>query len=346
VATRSPAGPSAPTSSYLSGSLDETATYRTVLTPAQVSAHYRARYLAAPVASFTASCSQWTCTFDGSAAHSDNGPITSYRWDFGDGSTGTGVTATHPYAGDGTYSVTLTVTDGSNQTASTTQQVTVVDTTPPGTIATDAFQRTVSGGWGSADVGGAWTVTSTASSYAVSGGSATMTVPASGSTRSATLGSVSAGAVDETVEASLSALPAAGSNYLYLVAREAAANTDYRARVRIGADGTVRLAVVGRSGTTTDTLIGTENLVGGFAVAPGTAIRARFQVVGNSPTTLQAKVWLAGDTEPGAWQASVTDSTTAQQSPGAIGLAVTVSASNTAVPMTATFRDYSAVTPA
>ncbi|HEY3001531.1 MAG TPA: hypothetical protein VGJ44_04210, partial [Kribbellaceae bacterium] len=87
-------------------------------------------------------------------------------------------------------------------------------------------------------------------------------------------------------------------------------------------------------------------LVGGFAVAPGTAIRARFQVVGNSPTTLQAKVWLAGDTEPGAWQASVTDSTTAQQSPGAIGLAVTVSASNTAVPMTATFRDYSAVTPA
>jgi PKD repeat protein len=337
--------PSAPSSGYFSGSLDETATYRTVLTPAQVSAHYRARYLAVPVASFTASCAQRTCTFDASGSRSDNGSITGYGWDFGDGSTGTGVTTSHVYAADGTYSVRLTVTDSSNQTTSTTQQVSAVDTTPPGTIATDGFQRTVSGGWGSADVGGAWTVTSTASNYAVSGGSAAMTVPTAGSTRSATLGSVSAAAVDETVEASLSTLPAAGSTYLYLVARQSAANTDYRARVRIWADGSVRLAIVSRSGTSTDTMIGTEDVVGGLTLAPGTAIKARLRVVGGSPTTLQAKVWAATGTEPGTWQKSVTDSTAAQQGPGAIGLAVAVSSSNTAVPLTATFRNYSAVSP-
>jgi PKD repeat protein len=337
--------PSAPSSSYFSGSLDETATYRTVLTPAQVAAHYRGRYLAVPVASFTASCSQWTCAFDASAARSDNGSITSYGWDFGDGSTGTGRTTSHAYAGDGTYSVRLTVIDSSNQTASTTQQVSVANTTPPGTIASDGFLRTVSDGWGAADVGGAWTLASTASNYAVSAGSATMTVPAAGATRSATLGSVSAGDIDQTVQASLSTLPSAGSTYVYLIARQTAGNTDYRARVRIGADGSVRLAIAGRSGTTTDTILGTESVVSGLTLAPGSALEVRLQAVGSSPTTLQAKVWAASGTEPGTWQKSVTDSATAQQSPGAIGLAVTVSSSNTAVPLTATFRDFSAATP-
>ena len=48
-----------------------------------------------------------------------------YTWRFGDGGTGTGVSATHIYAAPGTYSVTLTtVNDGQNQSA-TTGSVTV-----------------------------------------------------------------------------------------------------------------------------------------------------------------------------------------------------------------------------
>jgi hypothetical protein len=41
----------------------------------------------------------------------DRDPLT-YRWDFGDGTTGSGPTPTHTYADDGTYRVTLTVSDG------------------------------------------------------------------------------------------------------------------------------------------------------------------------------------------------------------------------------------------
>jgi large repetitive protein len=66
----------------------------------------------APVASFTVSCPTATCTVDASAS-SDTSPgtISSYAWDFGDGSTGTGLSTTHAYATGGAKTITLVVTD-------------------------------------------------------------------------------------------------------------------------------------------------------------------------------------------------------------------------------------------
>lgn len=61
-----------------------------------------------------------TVKFDGSRS-SDNFGIKEYSWDFGDGSTGDGKTASHIYSSAGTYTVTLTVTDESgNINADTT----------------------------------------------------------------------------------------------------------------------------------------------------------------------------------------------------------------------------------
>ncbi len=51
--------------------------------------------------------------------------ITTYAWNFGDGSSGSGVTLTHAYTTTGTYTVTLTVTNDRGVAASTTQTVTV-----------------------------------------------------------------------------------------------------------------------------------------------------------------------------------------------------------------------------
>ncbi len=59
-----------------------------------------------------------------SAAPSNN-PITQYRWEFGDGGTGNGPTATHAFSNAGAYFVRLTVSDASGRSTSTTQTVTV-----------------------------------------------------------------------------------------------------------------------------------------------------------------------------------------------------------------------------
>jgi PKD repeat protein len=54
-----------------------------------------------------------------------NNPIASYSWNFGDGSTGSGRTASHSFNTAGTYIVTLTIGDAFNRTASTTQTLDV-----------------------------------------------------------------------------------------------------------------------------------------------------------------------------------------------------------------------------
>ena len=51
-----------------------------------------------PVASFTSSCTDLTCSFNASASSDSDGTISGYAWDFGDGTTGTGVTTIHTYA--------------------------------------------------------------------------------------------------------------------------------------------------------------------------------------------------------------------------------------------------------
>lgn len=81
-----------------------------------------------PVASFTYSCNDLSCSFDGSASSDSDGSIVSYDWSFG----GTGVNANHAFSASGSYNVTLTVTDNEGATNSSSQTVTVDDgTTPP-----------------------------------------------------------------------------------------------------------------------------------------------------------------------------------------------------------------------
>jgi len=55
-------------------------------------------------------------TFSGASSHDpDETGITSYDWDFGDGTLGTGETVYHAYTIGGIYTVTLRVTDGQDQ---------------------------------------------------------------------------------------------------------------------------------------------------------------------------------------------------------------------------------------
>lgn len=77
-----------------------------------------------PVPEFEVSCTDTDCEFDASASRDPDGTITSYAWEFGDDTTGTGVTAAHGYGAAGTYTVRLTVTDNEGAPAEATRDVT------------------------------------------------------------------------------------------------------------------------------------------------------------------------------------------------------------------------------
>jgi len=66
-------------------------------------------------------------TFNASDSYDRDGQIVSYFWSFGDGANATGVVVSHAYADNGTYTVTLTVTDDNGAVASATAFKTVLN---------------------------------------------------------------------------------------------------------------------------------------------------------------------------------------------------------------------------
>jgi PKD repeat protein len=82
---------------------------------------------AAPVASFTVSCTQNVCSFDGRASTDENAPTLTYSWNFGNGRTGSGPVPNHTYTTAGTFTVTLTVRDEYGATGTTTGTVTITE---------------------------------------------------------------------------------------------------------------------------------------------------------------------------------------------------------------------------
>jgi formylglycine-generating enzyme required for sulfatase activity len=72
-----------------------------------------------------------TLSFSGADSFDEDGYIVSYAWDFGDGTTGSGVNVTHVYTVPGSYQVTLTVTDNGIGTYQIVAQAIVSTTTTP-----------------------------------------------------------------------------------------------------------------------------------------------------------------------------------------------------------------------
>lgn len=122
-------------SNFFAGTVDEVAVYPTELSSATVHTHYRSSPAAAaavntaPLASFTSSCTRLTCSFDGSGSSDPDGTVTSYAWNFGDGSSAATASPAHSYTAGGVFTVALTVTD--NQGAASTVRHDVTVTAPP-----------------------------------------------------------------------------------------------------------------------------------------------------------------------------------------------------------------------
>ena len=291
---------------------------------------------AAPVAAFSSSVAGLTASLDGSPSQDPDGTIASYAWNFGDGTTGTGVTATHSYTVAGNYPVTLTVTDNAGAQGAITNTVSVTSAPPTGILAQDTFTRTVNGGLGTADTGGPWTTAGTAANFTVNGSAATINTPAR-TNHFGYLNTVSSN--DTDIQATIGFnRPTASSIYAGLIGRKAGTNT-YGARIVVSSTGATQINLQ----LNTDTLLKTATIPG-LTFNNGDKIQLRLQVTGTNPTTINAKAWKTGTPEPATWQLTTTDTTTTLQTTGSIGIYSYLSSTGAPNPLPVTFDNLQATT--
>lgn len=92
---------------------------------------------AAPVAEFTYTCTGTTCRFNDASRDAD-GSITSWRWEFGDGTTSSDANPIRTFAAGGTYIVRLDVADNGGALGTTSRTITLAPT--PIQLTTTAYK--------------------------------------------------------------------------------------------------------------------------------------------------------------------------------------------------------------
>lgn len=293
-----------------------------------------------PVAAFTFSCQALTCSFDGRGS-TDDTAVTGWTWDFGDGTSGTGATVSHVFAGSGTYSVTLRVTDNQGATSAPVTHPVAV-TAPAGTpFVSDSFARTVSGGLGSADVGGAYATGGTASSFSVSAGAASLRMAGAGVQLSAYLPSVTRTDADVLAAVAVDRVPVGGPVFLMVQGRRVSSGNEYDAKVVFYPDQSVTVRVT-RVVAGVETALAGPVKVGGLVYAPGMVLEVRLQVSGVGPATVRARVWPASGSEPLGWQVPGSDSSAGLQVAGAVGWVTYLSSAATNAPVTVSVSNLTA----
>ncbi|MEP7377975.1 MAG: PKD domain-containing protein [Chloroflexota bacterium] len=292
-----------------------------------------------PVADFAFSQQQGTLSVNFDDA-STNSP-TSWNWDFGDGASSTTRNPSHSYAAPGTYGVTLTAGNGGGSNSVT--KTVGVQQPSSAAIANDSFTRTVSNGWGSATLGGAYTLDGTATNFSVGAGVGNIVLPSGGTTRATRLNNASARDVKVLFRVRANKLPSTGHQlYVYGEVR-GNANSAYRPKLIINSNGSVMV----HAGAVVN---GSESSIAPAVVVPGLTYSAnswlwlRAEITGASPTTIRLRVWADGQTEPSAWQFTATNSVAVLQTAGAVGVRAYVD-SIANWPITVSFDDFVVTTP-
>ncbi|MBA2556134.1 MAG: hypothetical protein H0V12_02120 [Chloroflexi bacterium] len=197
-------------------------------------------------------------------------------------------------------------------------------------MARDRFSRSVSSGWGTADLGGSYTHTGTRTAFGVNGSRGTISLSA-GNARDALLTGVSARDVDMTVTVRADKPATGWGQVTSLTARRVSSDTQYRGFLRVGPTGGVSVGAERTAGTATR--LGQDAVVPGLTASAGTVLRLRVQTVGANPTTVRVKAWAGGTAEPASWTFTATDSTPALQTAGMVGVRTYLSGSATNAPV-------------
>ena len=193
--------------------------------------------------------------------------------------------------------------------------------------AKDSFTRTVSNGWGTADVGGAWSYIGAASLFAVSAGVATQTITTTNSFVVAYQAAQLYRDVDVSVTVSLPFSNVTGGNVepATLVLGGLSTSDHFMAVVKVTAAEVVSVGITHFDGT----VIVADTTVAGLTFS-GQSLRARFQLDGQ---TLRAKVWAVLSSEPIAWTVEGRSDRFANRAAGWVGVRSGVGSGNTNLPV-------------
>lgn len=182
-------------------------------------------------------------------------------------------------------------------------------------LARDTFTRTVTSGWGSADVGGAWTGVGQYTSAGRSvNGSAGILSPQNGWGGDMTLPVV---VRDVAVEMTYTLTAVLGLGTIYIGAKgRISGSSDYEVAAVHNPDGTLDLTIYQ---DTADATLATTRLAYASWTSLG-QLRLKAEIFGTSPTTIRGKLWPDGDAEPD-WQVSYNAAPSGTlASPGLLGI--------------------------
>lgn len=237
------------------------------------------------------------------------------------------------------------------QNASVTSSVAPTPTAPPAPtqpsalrlVGADDFERSVADGWGTALIGGPYSVAGSMVPWNVSAGAGHVVIPTPASRWGAYLPGVGARDVRVGWTISTDRLPSGGELFVYGELRRTAGGAAYRAGVRISPDGKV-YAHAGLVIRDREASLGNDVMVPDLVTAPGSVINVRAQAMGVDPTNIRVRVWAHDQPEPEDWSIDVLDWTGLLQGPGAVGVGCYLGAKLTNAPVALAFDDLAVTT--
>jgi hypothetical protein len=159
-------------------------------------------------------------------------------------------------------------------------------------------------------------VAGSAANFDVNGAAGTIAIPSGSQQQMAHLGQISARDVDVQITVGFPTAPTGSNRFFgYLLLRRQGGGAHYRVGLYVTSGGQV--AIRGQTSSGIDLF---SDVTTGLALSPGDTFLLRVQAQGAIPTTIRARAWEQGTVEPSSWQATGTDSTSALQAAGSIGV--------------------------
>lgn len=182
----------------------------------------------------------------------------------------------------------------------------------------DSFQRTVSGGFGSATSGQAYSLNGAAAQFSVAAGVGSVAANVSSSNFIAYVDRQTAD-IDITGQVALSGLPSSNLATVGFTAKQTSNTNYYIGSLMVAASTGIMSLRVSKVTSGTLSTLNTTAISGLGTYSAGTYFNLRFQCYWSNllqTNVLNLKVWAVGGTEPGGWLISITDNSITQYTSG------------------------------